>query len=136
MKRSAEVVLYLIMGILTTIINIACFLVLIQFHMDYKIATTIAWIVSIIFAYITNKIYVFKSKTENSKTLIKEIFSFFWFRLLSYFIDLGSMILMVGFLKTNETLAKIIANVFVVVINYAFSKWFIFNRKTSSKRNI
>jgi putative flippase GtrA len=100
--------------------------------MDYKLATTIAWIVSVVFAYVTNKIYVFKSETKTKKALIKELFSFFWFRLLSYFIDLGSMILMVSYMSTDETPAKIIANVIVVVANYGFSKWFIFRKKQST----
>ncbi|QAA21565.1 GtrA family protein [Sporolactobacillus terrae] len=128
MKRSTEIILYLIMGGLTTLVNVACFFFLVYFSVDYRIATTIAWIVSVIFAYLTNKRYVFKSETRTKKALIKEVFSFFWFRLLSYFIDLGSMILMVSYMSTNETLAKIIANVIVVVANYVFSKWFIFNQ--------
>jgi putative flippase GtrA len=123
------------MGVLTTIVNIACFFVLIQFHVDYRVATTIAWIVSVIFAYITNKIYVFKSETKTMKALIKELFSFFWFRLLSYFIDIGSMILMISYFASNETLAKLIANVIVVVANYGFSRWFIFKKNTAEKSN-
>lgn len=104
--------------------------------MDYRIATTVAWVLSVIFAYVTNKWYVFQSTTASLSTLIKEILSFFGFRFLSYFLDLGSMILFVSQFHFNETLAKIIANVFVVIINYAFSKWFIFKRITmpSSER--
>lgn len=135
MRRSSEIILYLIMGILTTVVNIATFFILVQIHMDYKLATTIAWAVSVLFAYVTNKIYVFKSKTKTRNALIKELFAFFWFRLLSYFIDIGSMILMVSTMNTNETLAKLIANIIVVVANYGFSKWFIF-KQTKEKQQM
>lgn len=114
------------MGILTTIVNIATFFIFIHAHLDYKFATTIAWVVSILFAYVTNKIYVFKSKTKTRRALAKELLAFVWFRLLSYFIDIGSMILMVSYINTNETFAKLIANIIVVIANYGFSKWFIF----------
>lgn len=129
MKVSTEIILYLIMGVLTTVVNIVFFYIFIQWNVDYRIATTIAWIVSVIFAYISNKLYVFKSKTATKKAFINEILSFFWFRLLSYFIDLGSMILMVSCMNTNETIAKIIANIIVVAANYCFSKWFIFKKR-------
>lgn len=126
MKRLNEVSLYLIMGVLTTIVNISIFFFLIHLHMDYKLATTIAWIISILFAYITNKKYVFKSTTNTKRALFKEMLSFFWFRFLSYFIDLGSMILLIGFLNSNETFAKLVANIMVVIVNYGFSKWIVF----------
>ncbi|MCI1859211.1 MAG: GtrA family protein [Sporolactobacillus sp.] len=114
------------MGVLTTVINVVCFFILVQYQMDYRIATTVAWLVSVLFAYVTNKHYVFKSKTSTITSLLKEMLSFFWFRLLSYFLDLGSMIIMVSFLNLNETWAKIIANILVVIINYVLSKWIIF----------
>jgi putative flippase GtrA len=126
MKLSTEVILYLVMGVLTTVINVVCFFILVQYQMDYRIATTVAWLVSVLFAYVTNKHYVFKSKTSTITSLLKEMLSFFWFRLLSYFLDLGSMIIMVSFLNLNETWAKIIANILVVIINYVLSKWIIF----------
>lgn len=136
MKQSSEVILYLIMGVLTTVVNVVAFFILVHVHMDYKLATTVAWIVSVVFAYVTNKLYVFKSETKTKKALVKELISFFWFRLLSYFIDIGSMILMVSYMSTNEAIAKIIANVIVIVANYGFSKWFIFKNKSPKSSTI
>ena len=63
--------------------------------------------------------------------IVKEFLSFTFFRLLSYLMDLGIMILMVEWMNTDDLLAKIVANVFVVIFNYFASKYIIFNKKDS-----
>ncbi|MBS8265657.1 GtrA family protein [Mesobacillus boroniphilus] len=133
MKNKIEVVNYLIFGILTTVVNIASFWLINHiFGMDYRVATTIAWIISVIFAFITNKLYVFNSKTTGIYSLFKELISFLFFRLLSYFLDLSLMIILIEFIKADSLIAKIIANVFVVIFNYFASKFVIF--KPSNKQ--
>ena len=133
MKNKKEIVSYLIFGILTTLVNIVSFWLLNKIiGMDYRVATTIAWIVSVIFAFITNKLYVFNSTTTGINSLFKELFSFLFFRLLSYFLDLSLMIILIEFIKADSLIAKIIANVFVVVFNYFASKFVIF--KPSNKQ--
>lgn len=127
MKLNKEVVSYLFFGILTTFTNIASYAVLSKiFELDYKLATTIAWVISVLFAFITNKIYVFKSKDTNILLMTKEFLSFIFFRLLSLILDIGMMILMVEWLKIDDLLSKIIANIFVVIFNYFASKYVIF----------
>ncbi|MEH7495748.1 GtrA family protein, partial [Neobacillus niacini] len=62
MKRKNEIVMYLLFGILTTVINILCYVFLREYlHIEYILSTTIAWIISVVFAFLTNKKYVFKS---------------------------------------------------------------------------
>ena len=132
MKRKKEVISYLFFGVLTTLINILSYVVLSKlFEVDYKLATTIAWVISVLFAFITNKIYVFNSKETNIVLVAKEFSSFTIFRLLSYLMDLGVMVLMVEWLKTDDLIAKIVANVFVVIFNYFASKYVIFKKKES-----
>jgi putative flippase GtrA len=129
MKINKEIVSYLVFGILTTLVNIITYGFLAKImNMDYKIATTIAWLLSVLFAFITNKLYVFNSKNMDFKSVVKELFSFLIFRLLSYFIDLVIMIVMVEWLKVDDLITKVIANVIVVIINFFASKLFIFKK--------
>ena len=124
-----EGILYLIFGILTTavdyIVAMCCFELL---DMAELMANNIAWVVSVIFAYITNKILVFQSKSMERKVLIREILSFFSARvvtlLLADVIIFVSVRLQIGFF-----IAKMISSVFVVIANYMVSKLYIF-RKT------
>lgn len=94
--------------------------------MNYQIANVIAWFLSVLFAYITNKIWVFSSKTRGLSALTKEISSFFFFRGLSLIMDVFIMWLGISILQVNPLLTKIIDNVVIVVANYFFSKWYIF----------
>jgi putative flippase GtrA len=128
MENKKEIFGYFVFGVLTTLVNIICYGLLAKVaNMDYKYATTIAWLVSVLFAFITNKLYVFNSKSMETKTVSKEFFSFLFFRLLSYFIDLGMMILMVEMLKIDDLYAKVIANVVVIILNFFASKFLIFS---------
>ncbi|WNV81863.1 GtrA family protein [Bacillus atrophaeus] len=123
--------MYIIMGIFTTAVNISSFYILVEIlDTDYKTATVIAWVLSVLFAYITNKIYVFQQKTSDMRSLMRELTAFFSVRLLSLGIDLGMMILLVSQFHTNETLAKILDNVVIVVVNYIASKWLVFKKTT------
>ncbi|MEC3795997.1 hypothetical protein A6g_06925 [Bacillus velezensis] len=121
--------MYIIMGIFTTIVNIVSFYFLTSaFEMDYKAATVAAWVLSVLFAYVTNKLYVFQQKTAGIRSLMKELTAFFSVRVLSLAIDLAMMILLVSQFHMNETLAKIGDNVIIVVVNYAASKWIVFRK--------
>ena len=80
MKRKKEVISYLFFGVLTTLINILSYVVLSKlFEVDYKLATTIAWVISVLFAFITNKLYVFNSKETNIVLIAKEFIIFYLF---------------------------------------------------------
>lgn len=123
-----ETISYLIFGVLTTIVNIVVF-DLCEMAMDYKAANIIAWVIAVAFAYITNKLFVFSSKSFAPEVLIKEITSFVFARVVSLGVDMGFMIVAIEYLGMAKLLAKIISNVFVVIINYVFSKLVIFRKK-------
>ncbi|MFX3622869.1 MAG: GtrA family protein [Ectobacillus sp.] len=130
MNRKKEIFNYLLFGGLTTLVNIVTYFVLAtMLHVDYKIATTAAWIISVLFAYITNKKYVFNSKQTSMLHVMKEFFYFMGFRILSYFIDILSMVLLIEVLLVNDLVSKVIANIIVVVFNYFASKYVIFRKK-------
>lgn len=129
---SKEVISYLIFGILTTLVNFLVFELARFFKIHYTTSTVIAWIISVIFAYITNKVFVFESKSFKMNILIKEVLSFVGFRLISGFCDLAFMVFAVEIISMNESIAKLVANIFVVIMNYVFSKLFIFKKTLRS----
>lgn len=121
---------YIIFGILTTIVNFVSYVIFTKLiGLDYKTAASLAWLVSVIFAFITNKLYVFKSVATKKIHLLKELFGFLFFRILSYFVDIFSIIVLVEVLNLWDTVSKIIASAIVAVFNYFASKYVIFRRK-------
>ena len=124
-----EAVLYLFFGALTTLVNILSYTLLTKiFNIEYMLSNVTAWILSVLFAYITNKIYVFESKTQEKKELLKEIISFFVARILSLILDMIIMYIGISVLHINDLLIKILSNVLVIISNYFMSKIFIFNK--------
>ena len=121
-----EVINYLIFGVLTTVVNIVTFYLLTAISIDWRISNIIAWIASVLFAYITNKKFVFESK---EKKILKEFLSFLSFRVLSLGIDMICMYLFIDLCHISSFISKIIVNVIVIVLNYVFSKLFIFSGK-------
>lgn len=123
-----EVLLYLFFGGCTTLVNIVAFYLLRVCNIEIYISNLIAWILSVLFAFITNKLFVFESNGNDSKKNIKELFSFLGFRILSLGFDMGTMYLLLQVLNVSEMISKIIANIIVIVSNYIFSKLFIFKK--------
>ena len=123
-----EVILYLIFGVLTTLVDTVVFYISnYTLNIHYVISTCLAWIFAVLFAYITNKIFVFSS-TKNNQNIFKEIFYFFSLRLVSLLLSIVFMVIMVNYLHIPEIISKILVNIFVVISNYFFSKIFIFKR--------
>ena len=130
-----ETILYLVFGILTTAINIAvCVLLSDILKWDIYLSNTIAWILSVIFAFVTNKIFVFNSKSTDKKVLLKETVFFLIARLISLGFDMLVVWLMADLWGINVWIVKIISNIIVIIMNYVFSKLFIFNNKQHTKQ--
>lgn len=134
-----ETVSYLIFGVLTTVINYVVFGLILHFFGTGStlIANIIAFIFAVTFAFITNKVYVFKSRIWSAGVLKKEILSFLGARLFSLGIEeLGLWICLLAGVDKLELLsvngmmiAKLVLSVIVVILNYIFSKFFIFKNK-------
>lgn len=135
-----EMITYIFFGVTTTLINwVAYWLLCFAFSIpmdnpDPKdnllsiLANSIAFVISLIYAFITNKIIVFSSKDMNFKTVAKEFISFTTARLITF--GLETLILFIaGAIAFNLTVAKILSGILVVILNYIFSKLFIFNSK-------
>lgn len=127
-----EVILYLVFGGLTTLVNIVSYAVFARIlNMDTVTGTSVAWLISVIFAYITNKIFVFESKTNTFALLVKECVSFFGCRLATGLLDVLIMFVSVNILHFNDMVMKILSNILVIILNYIFSKLFIFGKNKS-----
>lgn len=124
-----EIVLYLIFGGGTTVINIFVYFICAHpFGINTVLSTCIAWVLSVLFAYVTNKMWVFESKAVNAKAIMREVISFFSCRLLTGFLDVVLMYVFVDILSCNDLLMKIIANIIVIILNYVASKLLIFKK--------
>ena len=124
-----EMLLYILFGILTTVVNILSF-GLLRDVLQWQLLTanTLAWVLSVAFAFLTNKVFVFRSKSFAAKLVLRELVSFVGARLFSLAVDTAGMWLLGDVLTWNDWLAKVLMNVIVIVLNYVFSKLFIFKR--------
>lgn len=121
-----ETFLYLIFGLLTTLVDFVSYLILTRLSVNYMAANVIAWILAVVFAYITNKIFVFNSKSSEKQLLLNEFTGFISARLFSLAFSLVFIYTAVTLFHVNDVIAKIISSVFVVIINYVLSKFYIF----------
>ena len=131
-NQTKELLWYIFFGICTTLINIISFYLLDKIGINVYLNNFIAWIISVLFAFITNKLYVFRSKSMKKNIFIKEIISFFFFRILSLGIDMIGMYICISLINLNKLLSKIIINIIVIISNYIFSKMFIFKKKLNN----
>ena len=124
-----EICLYLFFGVLTTAVNVAVYFVMFELLMLPNVVSSIAaQVAAILFAYITNKIWVFRSRGWRLRTLIFEIVSFFGCRMASAAFDVLFMWVTVDLLSWWPLWMKIIANAVVVILNYVASKYLIFRK--------
>ena len=127
LEKYKSVLMYLFFGVCTTGINIASYWLFYTFlGLSNVVSTILSWVISVLFVYITNKLWVFKSRSFDKQVLSHEISTFFGARLLSGVIDLGIMFVFVDILFFPAMVVKFISNVFVVIFNYIASKLVIF----------
>ena len=133
-RKYREIILYLVFGGLTTLVNYAAlwlFYDLLRIRvLDALGANALAWVVAVLFAFVTNKLYVFESRSTDKATLARESVSFFLSRLVSLGVESAVIYIGVTLLGGNLWIIKIAASVLVVVLNYVFSKLIIFRRKS------
>ncbi len=124
--KKEEVWNYLIVGGLTTVVSIATFGICSKvMALDLITSNILSWICAVLFAYYTNRLFVFKSKNKN---ITKEFISFTGSRVLTLLLDTGLMVLMVKSMKIDELIAKIIVQFVIVIANYIISKLIVFKK--------
>lgn len=130
LEKYRELLLYGIFGVLTTLINIVVYSLCYERLGISNVASNVtAWILSVLFAFVTNKIWVFDSKSTELSVLLREAASFFGCRLATGLLDLAIMYVTVDVMAWNSMLMKCISNVIVIVVNYIASKLVIFAHK-------
>ena len=130
LEKYRGLILYAVFGALTTAINIAayalCYRVL---HIPNVPSNVIAWILAVLFAFVTNKLYVFESKSLERGTVARELASFVGARLATGLLDLAVMFVGVDLLHGPDLVFKVGSNVIVIILNYVLSKLIVFRKK-------
>lgn len=132
-----EVLMYLVFGVLTTIVSfltagIAKWLLENAGATSYvvsTVSTVFSWICSVTFAYVTNRLWVFKSNAKGAYAIVKEMLSFYGGRVFTLIVETVIMGIGNGNLKFNYWITKIAANVIVLILNYIISKLLVFRKK-------
>lgn len=128
-----EVISYFIFGVLTTLVDWVSYLMLRQ-PAGYKMATILSQFFAILFAYVTNKIFVFENHDFHFRHLLREAVSFFACRLFTAVFTYVAMVVMVdGLGIRQDILCKVVVSAISLILNYVFSKLVIFRKKSSEK---
>ncbi|MCD7949336.1 MAG: GtrA family protein [Erysipelotrichaceae bacterium] len=129
LNKYREIIMYIIMGAGTTVVSLVSYYILTNaVHINYQISNIISWILAVTFAYITNRKYVFESHVSDSKSIIKEASNFYMARLSTLLIEMVSMFVLVTLLHFDANVIKLLNQGIVLVLNYIFSKIFVFKK--------
>lgn len=141
-QKHKEVIMYIIFGVATTAVNWICYSILVAaLKININISNTIAWVCAVLFAYVTNKLWVFESKSWNLTLVCKECVSFFSGRIFSGIFEIVSLPILV-YLGLNQALwgvdcflAKVLVGIVVIILNYIISKWIVFKASSYQLNN-
>lgn len=137
-EKYKHIAAYLFWGVVTTIVNIGAYQIMSPiWHWNYELSTIIAWFLSVLVAYFTNKVWVFGSHYTTIKAFFIELLQFFFYRGLTLLMDMAFMWVGISLLGLRSPLQQLILktldNVVVVIANYIFSKWLIFKSNDKIK---
>ena len=129
-RRHRSLVDYLFWGVMTTLVNYAAYFVCrLCFGIDYIASNVIAWAVGVAFAFVVNKVYVFRSLDWSAKVAFRECWQFVAARLFSGVLETAILKVFVDWLGMSDAIVKIFSNIVVVIVNYVLSKLVIFRKK-------
>lgn len=130
MKKYKSFIAYAVFGVFTTIVNIVTYNVCyVNLEFSNTISNIIAWVLAVTFAYLTNKVWVFDSKSWKWEVLRREVPAFISCRLATGVMDLVIMFVAVDLLGWHAMLMKLLSNILVIISNYVFSKLVIFKKR-------
>ncbi|MDE5985084.1 MAG: GtrA family protein [Eubacterium sp.] len=153
-KKYKEIITYIIFGVLTTVVSWGSYTVFVEMlSMKVFVGNLLSWVCAIVFAYITNKLWVFESKSWKPSVIGKEIVTFVASRGVTGVIEIVCVPLLaktgfdnlfygileklnisISILFTDGIYSKIFLSVVVVILNYFFSKFIIFKKKTKEEK--
>ena len=131
-KQYKEIINYLIVGVLTTVVSLGVYYACVLTFLDpenaiqLQVANIISWVAAVTFAYFTNRKFVFESKNPD---MLKEASAFVGARVATLLMDMLCMFVMVTCMGWSDKIAKLVVQVIVTVANYVFSKIFVFRKK-------
>lgn len=130
LRKYRGLILYGIFGVLTTLVNIAAYWLCARvLRLPLTPSTVIAWVLSVLFAYATNRTWVFASQAQGAVAVVKEMASFFASRLSTGLLDWLVMYICVRRMGMDDMIVKIASNVLVVVLNYILGKFVVFRKR-------
>lgn len=129
-QKYKSFIAYAFFGVCTTLVNLLCYH---AFYFALGVpnvpSTVLAWLFAVLFAFVTNKIWVFESKSWALSVTIPELIKFFVCRIATGVLDVAVMWFAVDKMRWNAMAWKVISNVIVIVLNYVASKLVIFVKK-------
>lgn len=128
-KKYEEIINYIVVGGVTTIISILSYylfriILSSNTNLNVQISTVFSWIVAVTFAYFANRIFVFKSNNSKKTEAVKFVTS----RIMSLLIEMLVMFILTSIVKINDKVAKVLVQFIIVILNYLFSKIFVFKK--------
>ena len=132
-----EILRYLIVGVLTTVVSLGVYYGLTLTVLDpdngvqLQIANVLSWIAAVTFAYFANRSFVFRSENRN---MLQEAAAFFAARIGTLLMDMGIMFVFVTLRGANDRIMKLVVQVVVTIANYVFSKLMVFRKKTEGQK--
>lgn len=130
MKKYRSLIAYGIFGVLSTIVNIGTYYLCYDVNdMSNVLSNVLAWIAAVLFAFVTNKLWVFESKSLAPKVVFYEFTTFMGCRTATGAMDLAIMYVCVDVMCWPAMVMKMISNILVILLNYIFSKLIIFKKK-------
>ena len=132
--KHKQIVLYIFFGVLTTVVNYIVFFISTRWlGAPLVVANIMAWIVAVLFAYATNKRWVFESKITGFIPILKELSSFIAVRIISGIVDTVLMVILVELLLVYDMIAKVIVSGVYIILNFVLSKWIVFRKKKTEE---
>ena len=128
-KKYEEIINYIVVGGITTVISILSYFLIRTIlksdtSLNVQISTVFSWIVAVTFAYFANRIFVFKSNNSKKTEAVKFVTS----RIMSLLIEMLVMFILTSVVKINDKVAKVLVQFIIVILNYLFSKIFVFKK--------
>lgn len=129
-----EVMMYILFGVLTTLVNLIISFILEGIvHIDGAIASAIGILSSVLFAYFTNRKWVFNTEAKGFKENLKEFVKFILGRAVTMIIEQGGVVIFYSYMKMPFMPVKISLTIIVIILNFFFSKFFAFTKKDEEK---
>lgn len=129
-EKYRSILIYIIFGVLTTAVNYLVYIPCLNLlGLSASVSNVIAWCVAVLFAFLTNKPFVFESKDWSAKTVVPEFTKFVGTRVASGLVETLILLVTVDLLGWNGNIWKLVTNVIVVILNYIGSKLLVFRKK-------